>query len=198
MVPGEGRKRPAGGILGVDADLDGVTVEADVLLAETQRFPGGDPELEGDQVFTDDGLGRRMLDLEAGVHFEKIEVVVLIDELDGSGVDVAAGPGHLHGRGTHGVQRGRWHRRRRRLLDELLVAALGRAVTGAQIDGVAVGVGEDLHLDVPGPGEVPLEVALGPAEGLLGFPLGGLQGGGRLCGGRARPACPARRRRRRP
>ena len=40
------------------------------------------------------------------------------------------------------------------------MAALGRAVALAQPHGVAVGVGEDLHLHVAGPGQVALEVAL--------------------------------------
>ena len=35
-----------------------------------------------------------------------------------------------------------------RLLEHLLVAALGRAVALEEVDDVAVGVGEDLHLDV--------------------------------------------------
>ena len=40
-------------------------------------------------------------------------------------------------------------RGRRRLLDQLLVASLHRAVALAEVDRVAVAVGEDLDLDVP-------------------------------------------------
>ena len=54
---------------------------------------------------------------------------------------------------------------RRALLEELLMAALARAVPLAEPDGVAVAVGEDLHLDVAGPGEVALEIDLAVAEG---------------------------------
>ena len=49
-------------------------------------------------------------------------------------------------------------RRRRRLLDELLVAALDRAVALAEVDDVAVRVGEHLHLDVARVLEVALDV----------------------------------------
>ena len=54
--------------------------------------------------------------------------------------------------------------RRRRLLQHLLVAALQRAVALAQMHDVAVLVGEDLHLDVPRPREVLLQVELAVAE----------------------------------
>ena len=40
---------------------------------------------------------------------------------------------------------------RRRLLDDLLVAALDGAFPLEEVDDVAVGVAEDLHLDVAGP-----------------------------------------------
>src|SRR6185312_1793518 len=46
----------------------------------------------------------------------------------------------------------------RRLLDELLVAPLDRAVALAEMDDVAVRVGEDLHLDVARVFEVALDV----------------------------------------
>ena len=55
--------------------------------------------------------------------------------------------------------------RRGRLLDQLLVAALQRAVAGGDHDHVAVGVGQALGLDVPGPVQVALDEALAAAEG---------------------------------
>jgi len=48
--------------------------------------------------------------------------------------------------------------RRRRLLDQLLVTALDRAVALAEVDDVAVAVGEDLDLDVTGILEVALDI----------------------------------------
>ena len=54
--------------------------------------------------------------------------------------------------------------RRGRLLDQLLVAALQRAVPGGHDDHVAVGVGQALGLDVPRPVQVALHEALAAAE----------------------------------
>ena len=108
----------------------------------------------------DDHLGDRVLDLEPGVHLEEEELAVLEEELDGAGVDVAARLGHLHRRLAHGLADLVGEVGGRALLDELLVAALARAVALAEPHRVAVRVGEDLHLDVAGPGEVALEVAL--------------------------------------
>jgi hypothetical protein len=49
-------------------------------------------------------------------------------------------------------------RRGRRLLDELLVSPLDRAVALAEVDDVVVSVRQHLHLDVPGVLEVALDV----------------------------------------
>ena len=56
------------------------------------------------------------------------------------------------------------HRRRGRLLDELLVAPLHGAVALAELDQVAVRVAEHLDLDVSRIGEVPLDVHRAVAE----------------------------------
>ena len=71
-------------------------------------------------------------------------------ELDGAGVDVADLLGERHGVGADPLPQLRVQVRRRRELDHLLVAALHRAVALEQVDDVALRVGEDLHLDVPG------------------------------------------------
>jgi hypothetical protein len=65
-------------------------------------------------------------------------------------------------------------RRRRRLLDQLLMAALDRAVALAEVDHIAVAVGEHLDLDVPRVGQVALEV-----DGRVGEELLALTGGAR-------------------
>ena len=69
-------------------------------------------------------------------------------ELDGAGADVAD---RLAGRDGGGAQLGAQRvvdRRRRRLLDDLLVAALDRAFALEQVHDLAVRVAEDLHLDM--------------------------------------------------
>ena len=63
-----------------------------------------------------------------------------------------------------------------RLLDQLLVAALDRAVALAEVDHVALGVGEHLHLDVARVLQVALEVDAVVGEELLAFAGGALEG----------------------
>jgi hypothetical protein len=115
-------------------------------------WPGGDRELPGHEVDAVDELGDRVLDLQAGVHLEEVELAVVADEeLAGAGADVVAPPGggdrgRAHARAQLGVDRGA-----RRLLDDLLVAALDRAVALAEVDDSCRGVGEDLDLDVARP-----------------------------------------------
>jgi BirA family biotin operon repressor/biotin-[acetyl-CoA-carboxylase] ligase len=116
-----------------------------------------------------------VLHLEPGVHLQEVELAVLVEELDRARVDVAAGAGDLHGRLAHGLAHLVGELGGRALLDQLLVAALRRAVALAEPHRVAVGVGEDLHLDVAGPGQVALDVALGAAEALERLRLRRLQ-----------------------
>ena len=63
---------------------------------------------------------------------------------------------------------------RRGLLDQLLVAALRRAVAAADPHDVAVLVADDLDLDVARPGEVALDVDLVAAEERLRLALRGV------------------------
>ena len=65
----------------------------------------------------------------------------------------------------------------RRFLDHLLVAALHRAVAFAEVDGVALAVGQHLDLDVARVLQELLHVDLFVAERGLGFALGGLDRG---------------------
>ena len=63
--------------------------------------------------------------------------------------------------------------RRRRLLEHLLVAPLQRALALAEREHVAVGVGDDLHLDVPRARQEALDEHAVVAEAGLGLALGG-------------------------
>ena len=66
-------------------------------------------------------------------------------------------------------------RRRRGLLDQLLMTALDRAVAFAEVDDVAVLVGEHLDLDVARVGEIALEVDGRVREELLALARGALE-----------------------
>ena len=66
--------------------------------------------------------------------------------------------------------------RPRRLLDHLLVAPLDRAVALAEVDHVAVGVGQHLDLDVARVLQIPLHVHAVVGEELLSLPRRALEG----------------------
>src|SRR3546814_6993641 len=70
----------------------------------------------------------------------------------------------LDGLALGGVQR-----RREGFLQQLLVTPLQRAVALAEVDGTALAVGPQLHLDVTRPPEVLFHVDFVVAEGRLGF-----------------------------
>ena len=145
----DGGQEVAVGILGVDACLDGPAGELHLVLGEGQLLAGGDADHLLDQVQPRHHLGDRVLHLQAGVHLEEVEVEVLVDdELDRAGGAVVHGARQRAGLLAHGATRGLVQAHRRRLLDHLLVTALDRALALAEVDHVAVRVGEHLHLDV--------------------------------------------------
>ena len=117
-----------------------------------------------------------MLDLEARVHLEE-EVLALARE------EAFDRPRRAVPDGTGGVDRDPADLgaellvdgRGRRLLDELLVAALDRAVALAEMDDGSVPVGEHLHLDVTRVVEVALDVDGRVGEVRLPFAASGLE-----------------------
>ena len=95
-----------------------------------------------------------MLDLQPRVHFHEPDSVGaqafgrISDELDGARADIVDRLGRLDRRRAE-LFTGRFvHPRRGGFLDHFLVAALQRAVAFEQMDDVAVGVAEHLHLDM--------------------------------------------------
>ena len=148
ICPGEGKKLLSG-IFGIDAALDGVAAQLDVFLPERQLLARRHAKLQMHQVEAGDELGHRMLDLQAGVHLEEVEVAVLVDqELDRAGVLIVGGLGHAHRDLAHAAAHVLVDDGRGRLFQHLLMAALHRALALAEVDDVAVLVAEDLHLDV--------------------------------------------------
>src|SRR5690606_38114198 len=120
-------------------------------------------------------LGNRVLDLEPRVDLEEGDGAVLADEeLAGARADVAGLAEDRLGGGVEQLALLLGEERRGRLLDELLVAALDRAVPGAHHQAVAVPVGEALGLDVARAVEVALDEALPTAEGGHGLADGRL------------------------
>src|ERR1700757_527575 len=126
-----------------------MTGEFDLLLNQAQRLAACDAQLQLDQIEPGDRLGDGMLDLKPRVHFHEIELAALIEQelqrtrtliaqrADGSDRDV-----------PHPLPQPWRDRRRRRLLDQLLMPPLRRAIALAEMDGVAIAVAEHLDFDV--------------------------------------------------
>src|SRR5262245_8008512 len=90
-----------------------------------------------------------MLDLKPSVHLEEVEIALLVDnELDGTGRVVADGLGERDGLGSHRLARLSVEERARRLLHDLLIAALDRAFALAEMNDITVLVAEHLDLDM--------------------------------------------------
>ena len=75
QVPGRGLE-PAGGVLGVEAHLDGVPGDRGVEDLGRKRHAVGHEQLQADEVEPGDQLGDGVLDLEAGVHLQEGEAPV--------------------------------------------------------------------------------------------------------------------------
>src|SRR6476661_2089829 len=92
-----------------------------------------------------------MLDLQPRVHLEKIKTLVLArDEFDRARGIVIHRFRERDRLFAHLAAGGLVEQRRRRFLDDLLIAALDRTFAFAEIDYVAVLVAEHLNLDVAG------------------------------------------------
>ena len=162
------------GILGGDAHLDRDAADLDRLLVGDadlgvrQLVALRDADLRLHQVAAGDHLGDRVLDLDARVDLDEVVAAVLADQkLDGAGVGVVRVARDLERvLGQPRAQRDR-QRPGRRVLDDLLVAALHAAVALEQVHQVAVAVAQHLHLDVLGTHHQLLEEDRVVAERLL-------------------------------
>ena len=160
-----------------------MAIDGQIVLGKGHRQPFGHANLFAHQIDAKDRLGHRMFHLKAGVHFDEIELAILIEEFDRARADVVD-IGHRVGtdltdpraflfgdRGAGG------------LFENLLVAALQRAVALAQMDRVALTIPKDLNLNVARGGEVFLDIDFVIAE--VRLPLGprGLEGFFHVFGG---------------
>ena len=153
------------GILRVNSALYGMAAQHDVVLHQPQRRAGGDADLLAHQIEPGDRFRHRVLDLQAGVHFDEVELAVLKQELDRADAAIAQrthGIGDLFAdlaplRFVEGRGRG--------LFQHFLMTSLQRAVAFAQMHDIAVVVGQDLNLDVTRVVEVFLQVQRVVAKG---------------------------------
>ena len=172
ICPGVGRKSCAG-ILGVQAHLERVAAPLGPARPR-QPLAGRRSELLADDVDSGHELGDGVLDLQARVQLDEVEGPVRPEqELEGAGVAVADRVAGALGRGLHLLAPLGRERGRRRLLDQLLVAPLDRALALAEGEHAALAVSEHLDLDVPRRRDRLLEIQGAVAERGLGLHRGG-------------------------
>ena len=168
--PGVGSEGP-GRVLGRDPDLDRVPAGIGRLLGGTQHRRGEGPagrdrQLLPDDVDARDELGHPVLDLEAGVDLEEPEVAGLVEEeLGRRRVPQARGTGGPQAQLVQVAALVGGEARRGRLLDQLLVPALDRAVALAEGDDRPERVAEELDLDMAGGPDLAFEVDGAVPEG---------------------------------
>ena len=144
-----GGQEAAERVFGVDAALHGPAFALHVGLRKAQLLARGHADHLFDQIEAGDQLGHRVLDLQARVHLQEVEVLVLADhELHRAGRLVLHRLGQLHRLLAHGLAGGLADEGRRRLFDDLLVAALDGTFALIEVHHVAVRVAQHLDLDV--------------------------------------------------
>ncbi len=111
-----------------------------------------------------------MLDLDAGVHFHEVEMVVLIQqELDGARVLVIHGARGFSREFADVFALRLGDLRRGRDLDQFLVAALNGTVALEQVDHVAVAVAQHLYFDMARVDHAPFHEDFRLAKSLAGL-----------------------------
>ena len=178
-----------------------MAVEPHIRLAEAERLARRDPQLLLDEVETRDRLGHRVLHLQPRVHLEEEELPPRRSSRNSTvpafGYPARPGQAQRPPRPSRSRSVAR-HGRRRRLLDQLLVAPLDAALALAEVDQVPVRIAQDLDLDVPGSLDVSLEQQAVVAERRRGLPARRRQRLRQRGAGRARPASRVRPRPRPP
>ncbi len=98
------RQEVFGRIFCVNAAFDGGATRAGVGLAPGEGGAFGDADLLSHKIDPGDHFRHRMLDLQPGVHLDKIKLVIGIDqEFNGASVGVVNRLGHRQGRLGHAV-----------------------------------------------------------------------------------------------
>src|SRR4029079_1950879 len=172
------------GIFRIKPHLNRRAYGIDIALVKRGRRSRRLPHHPFDKVDVVHLFGHAMLDLEAGIDLEKIKLIGrgVVEIFHGPRALVvyrAAEAARCLPRCGASLLRKIW---RWRFLDDFLVAALGRAVTLAERDDVALAVAKDLHLDMPTALDIFLNKDAGVLEIIAGKALDALEHGSDLVG----------------
>ena len=177
------RRECAVGVFDIQARLNGVTHHFDIHLSGRQWFARRHAQLPLHQVIASDHLRHRMLNLQAGIHLQKVVLEVFIhDELHCACALVAHRQRGSHRIAAHSVTHCRIDDWRGRFLNHFLSSALRRAIPLTQVHGIPVRICKNLNLDMPAVVDQALQhqvaisksalrLAPGPCDGLSEFIL---------------------------
>src|SRR5262249_55399184 len=135
------------------AAFDGGSMPCDVFLVNRQAIACGNPQLPLNEIDSGSELGYWMLNLEARVHFEEIEVAFRVgEEFESSRVVVFRRARDFESRFAHSLAESgaRGNKGRRTFLNDFLVAPLDGAFAFAEMNQVSVAVAQDLDFNVAG------------------------------------------------
>ncbi len=154
------------GIFRVDTALDGMPARTCLEHMAGQRLAGSNPDLLLNELAAHHFFRHRVLNLDPGIHLHEIEILsLLVDKiLDGAGVLIVDRLDQRYRCLAHALAEFRREEWRRTFLNDLLVSTLHRAIPLAQVDVVAVGIRDDLKLDMVRIDDKLFEVALAVSE----------------------------------
>ena len=163
-----------------------------------ERFAFGDADLLLDEVDARDELRHGVLDLDAAVQLEEVEVPAVEHELGRPGAPIGNRLGERDCGVAHRLPQPFVDRYGWGLLEHFLVAALDGALAFAECEHGARAVSQQLDLDMAWALDVPLAKDAVVAERGFGLPPRGGERLFQLFGGLERRACLVRRRPRPP
>ena len=166
------RRHEVVGVFGVDTALDRMPPHLDLALGKGQLHVGRHHDLRLDDINAGDHFRHRVLHLHARVHFDEVELAVLVQEFESARAPVADLFAGSHTALADALDQLAADARCRRLFQDFLVPPLHRAIPLAQVDRVLELVGQDLDFDVAGVLQEFLHIDRGVAKCCAGFRLG--------------------------
>src|SRR5690606_9371164 len=86
----------------IQAHFNGVAINLYLFLAEWQGFATGNLNLPSNQIKASNKLGNRMLNLQAGIHFEKVKAAIFSQQkLYCASAKIVTGFGRVYGGFAH-------------------------------------------------------------------------------------------------
>src|SRR6267142_340711 len=163
-------------ILGIDAAFERMAPELNILLAVRQTVAGSDKDLIADKIDPGHEFGHGVLDLNPRIHLHEVELLFFVHkELEGPHVRVTGFLDGLHHTVSDFRAKLRRHDDRRRFFNKFLMPPLDRTLPLAEMNGITMLVRHYLKLDVAGPLDILLNVAMPRAKCARSLSLRGFQ-----------------------